>query len=401
MVAYELEQGAADPRQRDILHWTPLHYAAVNEDKYIADLLLRHGAEVNSLDRRGFTPLHYAVQTIGPNDSDLGLIHLLVQKGAGINLQGRDGTTALHWAIKENNELVVERLLELGSDVNLQDIWIGHQTPLHWAVFNGSLSIVESLLRCKAAPHKRREHGRTPIHIAAIKGNGEIALRLLRSGALADAKDSDCATPLHLAMAGWQHSVVEVLLDWNADPHAVDSFGRTPLHQAVEKATGQVLKGRRLEATSLSVLTLGGSVPAIVKLVQASGGHWLVEDAEGYTPLMRAAESGNHAVTSSLLADSGEMIYNPAVQEVFTKAFSMALRAGHLDTSRMLLAAVENNGAGKRGFSLQVTGLEPVDWFLVLQVDDIASQFFRQLDTSNSQIDDASLMVASGLIGAG
>ena len=41
--------------------WTPLHHAAINGRKEIAELLIANGADVNAGDKRGRTPLDWAV----------------------------------------------------------------------------------------------------------------------------------------------------------------------------------------------------------------------------------------------------------------------------------------------------------------------------------------------------
>lgn len=66
---------------------TPLHIAAMRGNCWIAEYLLRHGANVNSRDDLGYTPLHYA-STSGMRDK-------LLRHGANVALINYDGQTPL------------------------------------------------------------------------------------------------------------------------------------------------------------------------------------------------------------------------------------------------------------------------------------------------------------------
>jgi ankyrin repeat protein len=52
----------ADVNTKDDSGWTPLHWAAHKGSKAVAELQLAHGTEVNAKDDGGFTPLHRAVK---------------------------------------------------------------------------------------------------------------------------------------------------------------------------------------------------------------------------------------------------------------------------------------------------------------------------------------------------
>jgi ankyrin repeat protein len=54
---------------------TPLHYAASNGQKEIAELLIAEGADVNAKDKERKTPLDYAVALKHPELADLLLKH--------------------------------------------------------------------------------------------------------------------------------------------------------------------------------------------------------------------------------------------------------------------------------------------------------------------------------------
>lgn len=65
----------------------------------MADVLLKNGANVNSIDSDKNTPLHLAAQRSEPDD----LVSLLIKSGADVNLKNKYGKTALDIAIGEGN----------------------------------------------------------------------------------------------------------------------------------------------------------------------------------------------------------------------------------------------------------------------------------------------------------
>ena len=69
----------------------PLIYHAVSANcKNVIEILIEHGANVNSLDREGRTPLHIAVYY-----SLEGIVRILLRNGADINAEDNSGQTPL------------------------------------------------------------------------------------------------------------------------------------------------------------------------------------------------------------------------------------------------------------------------------------------------------------------
>ena len=63
--------------------WTPLHIAAQHKSSDEIELLIQHGADVNSQENsNGSTPLHIAAQHKSSDE-----IELLIQHGADVNSQ--------------------------------------------------------------------------------------------------------------------------------------------------------------------------------------------------------------------------------------------------------------------------------------------------------------------------
>lgn len=70
------------------------------------------GANINSTDRRGQTPLFE--QYIFPQL----IVKLLIKHGTNRNIQDIDGCTALHWEMNHN---IVDLLLQSGATANVRN----------------------------------------------------------------------------------------------------------------------------------------------------------------------------------------------------------------------------------------------------------------------------------------
>jgi ankyrin repeat protein len=128
-------------------------------------VLLAEGADPDTPDEDGRTPLHSAV--LG---SSLGVLALLLEAGADPNLRDKDGWTALHFAAQESLPEMVRILVARGADPNIQDN--DGATPL-WRAVQGERERSElcNILRQAGArddvPNNR---GETPRDLAERLG---------------------------------------------------------------------------------------------------------------------------------------------------------------------------------------------------------------------------------------
>lgn len=72
-------------------------------------------------------------------------VEKLIQEGAEVNSQDNDGKTPLHKAAWRGNSTVVENLIEKGADVNSKDK--NDKTPLYEAAWRNHLTVVEKAHR--------------------------------------------------------------------------------------------------------------------------------------------------------------------------------------------------------------------------------------------------------------
>ena len=295
-----------------------------------AAALLELGADPNSQDAEGNTPLHLATGAL-----DTVLASLLVDAGADVNARNESDETPLMVARNHANEPVVRKLLDLGADpgvlaatggtegplCDLTDRMLvqrapvesltaclvagfssdlpdwGGQTPLLTLVGSGPdptiLDKIQLLLAAGADANARTRSGHTALHHAA-GGRGEsyspgwdgpaglaAATALLEAGADVNARDSRGETPLHGA-ARWQSrdtiSMESLLLAAGADVNARANDGATPLHLAAAL----------------------DHVPAVSVLLEA-GAEIDARTSTGLTPLRLAMQNTRRAAVARLL----------------------------------------------------------------------------------------------------
>ena len=138
-----LLQWCGDPRWKDNDGDTALHHVARRGCCQIAQLLLDAGAEVNSRNDLGSTPLIEATSWPSGNKD---MVLLLLQNGAEINSAAwNTGCTALHAAAFIHNFANAQVLLSAGADMELRNCW--GNTPLICAMYQNNPKLVRLLLK--------------------------------------------------------------------------------------------------------------------------------------------------------------------------------------------------------------------------------------------------------------
>ena len=126
--------------------------------------LIKNGANVNSLDEHGVSPLVYAVVLVHPK-----IVEFLIDNGADVNLPNKDGSTPIFFA---PNSVIFELLVDAGADVN-------HKTPdggtaLIGAIFMDETWKAEALVKYGADVNVLNPNGRSPLNILNERKNTYI-----------------------------------------------------------------------------------------------------------------------------------------------------------------------------------------------------------------------------------
>jgi len=101
----------------------PLDLAASLGRETICSNLVASGADVNSKDVVGESPLYFALTCDNSN-----LLVMFLKQGADVSLANIDGNTALHWAVGVRDTNAVIILLQHGADPKRMNRF--GQTPL-------------------------------------------------------------------------------------------------------------------------------------------------------------------------------------------------------------------------------------------------------------------------------
>lgn len=282
---------------------TPLHeavaawYPVVGGNPNVVGLLLAHGAEVDASDESGSTPLHYAAAQAGRKVAEV-----LIAAGADVNARNKDGTTPLAIALRRGNVETARALIAAGAQKVVMknhspririEYESKHEPVLHLAIVGRSempwqhdpsdaepnlaefrREWMELLLANGADPEERDEKGNTALlaallvgdeiaarrlvdhgcdlnarnqagttalHLAAIDNREVFASLLLAKGANVNAQDADGDTPLHSASLRGHKKMVESFLAHKADPNLRNSRGRTPADEALRRGHEEIV----------------------------------------------------------------------------------------------------------------------------------------------------------------
>lgn len=235
-----LKAGAQVDAREQLGEQTPLMWAVVRRHPAMVKFLLEHGADVNarsairdyqrvataesrakSLDRGGFTPLMYAARENCRECADI-----LIEHGADVNMPDPAGVAPMVIAMLNGNTDIAKRIIEAGADVNQWDIF--GQAPLHVAIagmggggrggnpldadfpqVTTGAELVQMLIERGANPNQQTYfrpavrggggRGTTPFLVAVGTGNIDLVKQLIAKGANVRLSTSEGTGAIHAA----------------------------------------------------------------------------------------------------------------------------------------------------------------------------------------------------------
>ena len=349
-------------------------------DPAVCQVLIDAGADIETKDDMGRSPLHWACRS-----GALAVVKLLVKAGAWVRVTDNFGNTCLMCASSQGHTETVRYLVGL-EDVDLNNKGYYSCSALVSAVCENHADVVKVLIDAGADIEGEDDDGRSPLLIASCVANVEIVKMLVKAGAgvrVADNEENTCLilaahcghtetvrhlvglpevdlghkdrdgfTALHCAADEKHSDVVVVLIDAGADIEAKDCTGRSPLHVACRSGTLDVVKllvkagaGVRVtdneENTCLIIAAHSGhteTVRYLVGLPQVDVSH---KDNDGCTALHCAADQ-NDADAMEVLIDAGADI--EAMDDTGCPLLYWACHSGVLSVVKLLVKA----GAGVR-----------------------------------------------------
>ena len=290
-VVRSLVKGGADVNAAQGDGMTALHWAAVNGNAEMAEILSHGGARVSAVTSLGrYTPLHLA--SVGGHAR---VVKALLAAGADPNaLTSTGAVTALQFAAGSGIVEAVAALLDAGAEVNRAERQWGH-TALMFAAEGNRADAVRMLLQRGADPeitgtvidvvkreredveqHMRRDDilglspisqgrarplpepdpalpaddptrrpfrttdqiggygGMTALTLAAREGNVEASMALLDEGAnISQVEAGQGSSPLLVATTNGHFDLALMLLERGADPNLVAHSGNNPLFATI------------------------------------------------------------------------------------------------------------------------------------------------------------------------
>ena len=392
-VHFILSNAGADVNSKTFNGSKPLHAAAACGAVDVIDALLYHGANPNSIDNSGLTPLHYTVLNIHSSQLDeIFLFNRASRDGPDmvVNFRGRylaeffqdngyiKNTKNYRWL----NSLI--HLILRGSEVDAADM--KGQTTLHIAAENGLADAVNVLLQRNAMLNVLNKKGKTPLELAVesatlrfdylpsvslnnsfdelrqhLMDHELVVYLLLLFGASFKTCQSSSATGsnlLHRAILNRQPYIAQLLLLKGASLTCKDSHGRTPLVAYLHnggKWIGLILEHfnasipiecgepfnlslfhllcyRPLKQEDSNFFIQSGcedhKCPSLKSPITSAIERYLLKhdhpldsclDAEGFTPLHRAAQGANIVAVRSLIKnDANVSLLSPRGHDALT-----------------------------------------------------------------------------------
>ena len=283
----------ADVLPVDEVGRTALHYIAMRgEALALIQYLIYSGAEVNAMDRDGFTPLMLAYFSTNPNS-----VQEMEAFSPDPNIINRFGAKAKDYepqqkliqAVVNNHPAEARKALEKGADP--YQVLSMRLNLFQLACFHEAEETVEILLKNGVNPNILPEYetslGRLPLHIVFKKNNLRLFERLLKQNA--NYKEQE------LCIHRRPHPLIHTVCETPA--------GKPFLKLLLEAGADINSRSRKLETPLMKAVYLEQN-EEIIRFLLENGADVNAQDAEGKTALMKAALYGQENHVRRLL-DAG------------------------------------------------------------------------------------------------
>lgn len=271
-----------------------LIYAIETQNKPVFDLLLKHGASVNAISSKGFTPIFYAIHT-----NNLPYVEALTKKGANLNsinplneqtplgLSIDMGFEAITWfllengampyfsklasqnlplvkAINQNNPTLIRLIINYTDKTNLdithyfdENMLLKNPDKVHFLLSIGlknsneflqkaiqnNLSEMVSVLLQFNPNWQTANNAELPIIYQAFQNNNTIiAVQLIQNGIDINTTIKDQEPLLIQAIERNSYVLVYQLLQVGANPNTVNNEGATALQVAIKQQNMDIIK---------------------------------------------------------------------------------------------------------------------------------------------------------------
>ncbi|MBP5569236.1 MAG: ankyrin repeat domain-containing protein [Treponema sp.] len=282
-----VSQKKVNLNRENLLGYTVLSYAAIDNEYELAKMLLKSGAKP---DYGLNFPLYQICWASEKPKNQNEMIKLLIAYGANVNKKQKNtNDTPLMATIKKQGGKYAKLLIQYGAKVNVVNS--EGETPLILAVdYYANLidvSLVQYLISQGSDVNVITKTGHTALSIAAYNGYPLILRQLLENGAdVKITKKNKNEIPILNACYNGEIECVNLLLQYGADITVKDSYG----------------------STALIMACISKDSPELVKLCIQKGCQVnYVDPSTGYTPFILAA-IWNHPKQMKALYEAGANI---------------------------------------------------------------------------------------------
>jgi ankyrin repeat protein len=263
-----------------------LAYAVQNHNRDMVLVLLAAGANPNSVDSHGNTPLMHLHE-----GATVELVHTLISAGAGVNAQDDAGETALLLAAGSCNFAVFKELIDAGARIDAMDN--NRNTVLINAAANDDVEVLKLMIKAGLNVNAKNHAGKTALANAAESGKGEALKALIEAGAEMSLTPQELNQALEVAIRNEDLDSVRTFIAAGADVNVKsDANDTTLLMQASEKAKPEVLKVLIHAGADLNSVDDGGWTAIMhadevenVRLLINAGADMTIRTKDGLTAL--------------------------------------------------------------------------------------------------------------------
>nr|XP_042905260.1 uncharacterized protein LOC107454385 [Parasteatoda tepidariorum] len=218
-----------------------LNFRNRRANEEILEFLIKKDAEINAVNKQGWTALHYAIgDAVGMRV--LYIVEKLIEAGAKPDIQDTDGNTPLHLGIEERYTWAVSKMLEANPNLDIKNK--EGETLLYLACRNQLTDIMIMLLEAGANPDIKDNDGRTfiyyYIHEYLVSYDDENLLNaesiLGKIKSFTDIDDKENNSAVHLSAEGlWNFDFFKLVVSHQKDVNVIDANGDTPLNYLTEE----------------------------------------------------------------------------------------------------------------------------------------------------------------------
>ncbi|KAI0563235.1 Ankyrin repeat containing protein [Gracilaria domingensis] len=242
---------------------TALHIAAGHLHVNAVDQLLKAGADPNTEDEDGLSPLLTAMEQ-QESVSRINIctcMNLLLKAGADPNKIVPDRVRPLHFACNWKYHQLVEQLLECGAEL---DATSKSETALHIAAKVEDAHSMKLLLGAGANPNLVNEEKLTPLLHCAKHHFVEGVRVLAENGADMQISAAEGDTCMHVCADmrnGRVRDVIHILAEYGASVNAFNTIGDQPLHVHITEHRTEAVRSLIEAGADINGLSKSGRSP--------------------------------------------------------------------------------------------------------------------------------------------